>query len=43
MAVAKAEKETRLNYTIQPLARQFFEAISSVQLSAANDSHVFSL
>jgi hypothetical protein len=41
MAVAKSEKEARLNYTIQPFVRDFFDAISSVQLLAANDSHVF--
>jgi len=41
MAGAKSEKETRLNYNIQRLARYFFDAISFVQLIAANDLHVF--
>jgi hypothetical protein len=35
MAGAKSEKEKRLNYTIQPFARQFFGAILNVQLLAA--------
>ena len=38
---AKSEKESRLNYTIHPFARDFFDVKSSVQLFAANDSHVF--
>jgi len=37
MADAKSEKETWLNYIIQPLARQFCGSISSVQLLAAED------
>jgi hypothetical protein len=37
----KSEKEKGLNYTVQPFARQFFDTISSVQLLAANDSHVY--
>jgi len=31
MAEAKSEKETWLNYTIQPFAKHFFGQISSVQ------------
>jgi hypothetical protein len=37
IAAAKSRKEAWLNYTIQPFARQFFDAISSVQLLAAKD------
>jgi hypothetical protein len=37
MAGGKLEKETWLNYTLQPFARQYFDDISSVQLRAAND------
>jgi hypothetical protein len=37
----KSEKEKGLNYTVQPFARQFFDNISSVQLLAAKDSHVY--
>jgi len=40
MAGAKSEKEARLNYTVQPFAREYFDVMSSVQLFAANDSHV---
>ena len=43
MAEAKSEKESRLNYTIHPFVREFFDVMSSVQLFAANDSHVFFL
>jgi hypothetical protein len=32
-----------LKYTIQPFARQFFDAVSSVQLPASNDLRGFSL
>jgi len=41
MARSKSQKETWLNRTIQPFARQFSDAISSMQLLAANDLHVF--
>jgi hypothetical protein len=41
MAVAKSEEETRLNFPIQPFARQFFGVLTSVQLLAAKDSNVF--
>jgi len=43
MVGGKSDKETWLNYTIQPYARQFSDDISLVQLLAANDKHVFSL
>jgi len=43
MAEANSEKETWLNYNIQPFARHFFGSISSVQLLAAKDRHVFSV
>jgi len=32
-----SEKEARLNYTIQPFAREFLEAILNVQLLAAKN------
>jgi len=38
---AMSEKETWLNYTIHPFARENFDIISSVQLLAAKASHVF--
>jgi hypothetical protein len=41
MAGVKSEKEARLNYTIQPFAKLFFDAISSVQLLAESDSQLF--
>jgi hypothetical protein len=41
MGEAKSEKETKLKYKFQPFARQFFDAISLIQLPAANDIHVF--
>jgi hypothetical protein len=41
MKDAKSEKDTWLNYSIQPFAGQFFGSISPVQLLAANDWHVF--
>jgi hypothetical protein len=41
MAGATSEKETLLNYTIQPFARHFFDAILNVQLLAAKDYHIF--
>jgi hypothetical protein len=40
-AGANSEKETWLNRTIQPLAREFFDDISSLQLLASNDSKIF--
>ena len=40
MVGMKSEKETRLNYTIHPFAREFFDVMSSVQLFAAKDWHV---
>ena len=43
MTASKPEKETWLNNAIQPFTRQFFDAISSVQLLAANDMHFFYL
>jgi hypothetical protein len=39
--VGKSEKETWLNRTIQPFARECFGAISPVQLLAAKDSQLF--
>jgi hypothetical protein len=36
-------KDSKLNYKFHPTNRVFFDAISSVQLLAANDSQVFSL
>jgi hypothetical protein len=42
MAASKPEKETWLNNANQPFTRHFFDAISSVQLLAAKDSHFFS-
>jgi len=41
MAEAKSEKETWLNYTIQPFAKHSFGHISSVQQLAKRDWHVF--
>jgi len=41
MTGRKSEKETWLNYTIQPLARQFLNAILSVQMLASKDRNVF--
>jgi hypothetical protein len=41
MAGAKSEKETWLNYTIQPLTRVFVNDISSVQQLFLKDWHVF--
>jgi hypothetical protein len=43
MADAKSDKETWLNDTIQPFYRLLFDAISAVQLLAANESAFFSL
>ena len=37
----KSEEKTWLNYTMQSCARQFFDAISSVQLLFCSNSHVF--
>jgi hypothetical protein len=39
---AKSDKETKLNYNLQPFSINLFDAISSVQL-LSNDSHVSSL
>jgi len=36
IAAAKSLKEARLNYTMQSFGRHFFDAISTVQLLAAN-------
>jgi len=41
-AGAKSEKETWLKCTIPPFAREFFNAISSLQLLAGNDSNFLS-
>jgi len=41
LAFGKSDKETWVNYTIQPFARQFFDVISFVQLLEAKDFHVF--
>jgi len=41
MPDAKSKREKWLNYAIQPLARQFFGSILSVQLLAAKDWHIF--
>jgi hypothetical protein len=41
MAADKSEKEAMLSYIIQPFARHFVDGISSVQLLAANESHLF--
>jgi hypothetical protein len=35
--VANSENETRLNYTIQPFARQYIDVNLHVQLLAANE------
>jgi len=35
MAGAKLDRETRLNYTIRPFAREFLDAASSVKLRSA--------
>jgi len=44
MAGGKSENERWLNYTIMKFFGEFFNAISSVQLLAANYTHVvFSL
>jgi hypothetical protein len=37
MAGANSQKEARLKYTIQPFSREFFDAISSMQLLVAKD------
>jgi len=42
LAVGKSDKETWLNYTIQPFARQFFDVISSVRLLEVKYFHFFS-
>jgi hypothetical protein len=34
MAAAKSEKETTLNYTIQPFVRQYFDEILNVHTPA---------
>jgi hypothetical protein len=41
MPDAKSEKETWRKCTIHPFVREFIEAISSAQMLAANDWHVF--
>ena len=41
MAGLKSNKETSLNYTIQPFSKQFSDDISSVQLLLAKDKHTF--
>jgi hypothetical protein len=41
MAAAKSDKETRLNSTIQPLAKEIFVANPSLVICEANVSHVF--
>jgi hypothetical protein len=41
MGDAMSEKETNLNYKIQPIARQFIDTISLIQLPEANDLYVF--
>jgi hypothetical protein len=37
MSGRKSDKESWMNYTIQPFARKFFDDISSLQLLAAKD------
>jgi len=39
-ADSTSERQSRLNNVIQPFARYFFEAISSVQQLAVKDSNV---
>jgi hypothetical protein len=41
MAGTKSEENTWLYYTIQPFDRQFFDAITSLQVVASSDWHVF--
>jgi hypothetical protein len=41
MPGAKTEEKTWLNYTVLPLARQFFDTISSAQVVASKQWHVF--
>jgi len=44
MDAGTSEKEARLNYTIQPFAREFLEAILNVQLLAAKKlARIFSI
>jgi hypothetical protein len=40
-AGAESEKVIWLNCIIQPFARQYFDATSSLQMLAANDSKVY--
>jgi len=40
---AKSEKEAKLEYKLQLIVKEFFKVILSVQLLAANDSHISSL
>jgi hypothetical protein len=40
MPGSKTVKGETLNYTMQPLAKEFFYAISALQLLAANDCTV---
>jgi hypothetical protein len=37
MTGRKSDKESWMNYPIQPFARKFFDVISSLQLLAAKD------
>jgi hypothetical protein len=41
MVALKSDKETWLNYIIQPLARDFLDDVPSVQLLATRDWHDF--
>jgi len=41
VAGAKTEVKTWLNYRILPLARRFFDIISSAQVVASKEWHVF--
>jgi len=41
MAGSKSDKDAWPKYTIQPFARPFFDAISSVQLPVVKDTQVF--
>jgi len=43
VAASKSDKGRLLNYNIQPFTRQFFDAISSVQLLALKTGLSFSL
>jgi len=41
MAGAKSEEKTWLNYTVLPFPSQFFDTISSAQVVASKEWHVF--